>query len=131
MVKLTVRSSVSEHKELTRILWNPKVCRRVHNSQPLDPIIKQNNPDEAHSSCFLKINFNIILQCTPRSSKRSVSFRHPHLNSGRNSSPSYRPHAPTWFILLGLTTRIVFVDKYKYEASNYAVSSTCLFTHSP
>jgi hypothetical protein len=78
----------------------------------------------------LKINFNIILQCMPRSSKRSLSFRHPHKNPGRTSSPSNMPYAPTWFILLDLTTRIVFVDKYNYEAPNYAVSSTCLLTHS-
>jgi hypothetical protein len=98
-------------KELPRILWNPWVRRRVRNSLSLDPIIKQNNPNEVHSSYSVNINFNIILQCMARYSKRILSFRHPHQNPGRTFSLSYVPHAPTLCILLDLTTRIVFVDK--------------------
>ena len=97
-----------------------------HKSPATDTMLWQTN----YPTCSyeFKINFNIILQCTPRSSQRSLSFRHPHQNTWRTFSPSYVPHPPTWFILLDI--RVVFVDTYKNEAVNYALSSICLLTHS-
>lgn len=43
------------------------------------------NPLQALSSCFLKNHFNIILMCSPISSKFSLSFRFPHQDAIRIS----------------------------------------------
>ena len=56
--------------------YNPKVHYRIHNSRPLF------YPEPAESSpsfppYFFTSHFNIILPSTPKSSKRSRSFRFP------------------------------------------------------
>ena len=60
------RSSV--RKEIPSILWKTEVHYCIHNSLPPDTVLSQIKAVHAPSSHFLKINFNIIFQSTPRSS---------------------------------------------------------------
>jgi hypothetical protein len=62
------RSSASQ--EIARILWNPKVHYRVHNSPPSVPTISQFK--------IFNILCNIKLLFTIRSSKCSLSLRFTH-----------------------------------------------------
>ena len=70
------RSSATQ--EISRILWNPQVHYRIHNSPPLDPTPNQIDLVRAPPSHLSKDNFNIILPCTPESSNRSPSLRFLH-----------------------------------------------------
>ena len=58
----------SSRQEIPRILLNPKVNYRVHKSSQPARNLSQINPIYAPPDYFLKINFNIILPSTPRSS---------------------------------------------------------------
>ena len=62
----------SASQEIIRILWNPKVHYRIHNSTPTVPIQSQINQVHASSPHLLYIHFNITLP--------SLSFRFSHQN---------------------------------------------------
>ena len=55
-----LRASYSASQEITRILWNPKIHYRVHNTPSPLPIMSQ-KIQSIPPSHFLKIHFNIIL----------------------------------------------------------------------
>jgi hypothetical protein len=91
-------SSVSQ--EILRILCNPKVRSVFTNSPPLAPIPSNINHVHIISPYLFKINFNIIIPSTLRSSTSSLYFRFPHQNPVRISlRPTHTtclelPHSP-------------------------------------
>jgi len=50
-------------------LWNQKVHYRFHKSPPLDPIMGQPNPVRSVDPYLPKVQLNVILPPTPRSSQ--------------------------------------------------------------
>jgi hypothetical protein len=67
-------NSCSASQEIPRLLWNPEVHYRVHNSLPMDTILSKMNPVHTLTSYFHKDHFNIIIPSTLRSPKWSVSY---------------------------------------------------------
>jgi hypothetical protein len=74
-------------------------CTVPENSLPcakspaLVLILSQINPVQALSACLIKIDFNITLPPTRRSTKWSLSFRFPHQNPVRISVLSQTYHS--------------------------------------
>jgi hypothetical protein len=80
-----------------RILCNPEVHYRSHNSPPTVPILIQINP--THS---LKIHFNIVLPFTPVCSKWSLFLRFPNQDTVCTAPIPDKYHIPisansSWF----------------------------------
>ena len=98
---LTPRSSPSREanrfsvsQEFSRILWTPKVHYRINKPPATCPYPEPDQSSPCHSSHFLKIQLNIILPSTPRSSKWFPSLKFPHQNPVYNSPVPHTCYMP-------------------------------------
>jgi hypothetical protein len=82
--------------------WNPTVYHRVQESSPMDPMLSQLNPRRPIDLYLFKVQLNLILPPTPRSSLWSPILGPANQNTV-NTSPllhAYhmsRPPHPPWF----------------------------------
>jgi len=79
---------------MTRILSNPKLHYRIHNSRSPVTVLSNINKVHALPSPFLKIHFNTELPSKPRPSKWTISLRFPNQNPASTSSVSHTCHMP-------------------------------------
>jgi len=93
-------NSHSASQEIRRLLWNPKVHYRVHNSPPLVPIVNQKNLVQTIPPYFSEIHSNIIFHLFlglprglfPSGSPTKTLLCIPHLpHACFTRCPSYPP----------------------------------------
>jgi hypothetical protein len=68
-------NSCSASQETPRLLWNPTVHYRVHDSPPMVPILSQTNPLHNFPLYFSRIHSIIILQSTTGLPSGSLPLR--------------------------------------------------------
>jgi hypothetical protein len=107
-------NSFSASQEIPRILWNPQVHYRIHNSPPPVPILSQSMP---HPTSWRSI---LIL-----SSHLRLSLPSGRLPSGLPTKILYAPlpstiraTRPAHLIRLDFVTRIIFGDEYRSLSSS-------------
>jgi len=108
------------------MLCNMKMHYGVHNSSPLDPLLSHTNPVHASPSHFLKFNFNIILQHTPRFPSGLFPSDFPTKTMYKPLLSPKRATRPALLIRLDLITRIIFD-----EESRSLGSKLCSFFSHP
>jgi len=103
-------NSNSASKEISRLLWNPNVHYRVHNSLPLFPTLSQMNPVHILPSYFFQTHYNIIFPFILRSSEWSLLFRFSDKNSKCVSHLPMHATCPAHLILLEFITLMTFIE---------------------
>jgi hypothetical protein len=102
-------------KKILLSLWNPKVHRRVHKIPPMDPILSQLNPVRPIDPYLPKVQLNVILPPTPRSSQWSLTFGPPNQNPTPVENvfskydgvyKSFRTESITKYMLTTINTRL-------------------------
>jgi hypothetical protein len=89
-----LRNCYSASQEIPRLLWNPKVHYRVHNSPTLVPILSLMHPVHTFPPYFPNIHSNITIPSTPRSSEWSLPFRFSNQDTVRISRLSHACYMP-------------------------------------
>jgi hypothetical protein len=114
--------SDSASQEIPRLLCNPKVHYRVHNSPLLHPIFSQMNPIPTFPPYFPKIHCNTCIRfsSTPKSSEWSVPYRLPTKILYVFLISLKRTIFPAHLILLDSTTLIIFVEEYTLWSSSFS-----------
>ena len=113
----------SDAQEILRILWNPKVRYRIHNSPPLVPMLRQIDPVRApHPTSVRSILILSSILC--------LGLPSTLLPSGFPTKTLYAPllsptraTCPAHLSLLDLITHII-CEKYRAKALCYVVFST-------
>ena len=95
------------------------------------PVTEPDNSGPCPLSHFLKIHFNIVLQCMPGSTKLTLSLRSPHQKPAC-TSVSHACHMPMYLIALNFITSILFGERYislrssLYSLLHFPVTSSVL-----
>jgi hypothetical protein len=121
--KLRVRST---SQEIIRILWNPKVQHRVHNSPPQVPILSQMNPIHIPKPYFRKIHLNVISHLRLGLPSGLLPSDLPTKMLYAPLTSPMRATCPAHLILLVLITLIILGEGYKPRSS-----SLCSFLQPP
>lgn len=119
--------------EIPCVLWNPMVHSSVYKSPTLFSVQRQIYPVHDLLSYFLKIQFNIILPSTPKSSKRSPLKGFPCQSTlfislfALTCHMAYPSHTP-WFDYRSSTRSVIAADTpihYSTEVNLIAII-TCV-----
>ena len=109
-------NSSSVIQRIPRILCNPKVHYRIHNSSPPVPILGQINPVDAPHHIW---RYVLILSSHLHLGLPSglFPFTYPHQNPVSTSPLPIRATCHAHFVHLDLITRITFAEQYRSLSS--------------